>query len=257
MTSLLSAVAPYEEEVFERARLEGVAALGDAELVQLLLREGRRRGPEGPARAARVLDAAGGLTLLGLHGIGDRAASELGLGPSQRLRLEAGLELGRRATVRRALGEVRRVGGPDEVASWARLEFGGADAEELWLLTLDGRGGLRGARRVAQGGAWSSVLSVRDVLREVLRSGCGAFLLVHNHPSGDPTPSASDARATRALADAAALVGLSLLDHVVVGAEGHASMLEMGLFGGAGRAAGGGGARGGRRRRGARGDSPP
>jgi DNA repair protein RadC len=230
MTSLLAAAIPYDEDVIERARLEGVATLGDAELVQLvLLGGGRRRRPVG-ATAARVLEAAGGLTLLGLRGLDEGTAAGLGLGASQRLGLEASLELGRRATVRRALLEARPLGGPEEVAAWARLEFGGAEREELWLLTVDTRGWLREARRIAQGGAWMNVLSVRDVLCLALRSGCPAFVLVHNHPSGDPTPSSSDRLATRAVADAAALIGIALIDHVVVGAEGHASMLEMGLF---------------------------
>ncbi|HEU4534053.1 MAG TPA: JAB domain-containing protein [Polyangiaceae bacterium] len=239
-----------------------MAALGDAELVQLvLLGGGRRRRPVG-ATASRLLEAAGGLTLLGLHGLDERAAAGLGLDAPQRLGLEASLELGRRATVRRALLEARPLGGPEEVAAWARLEFGGAEREELWLLTVDTRGWLRGARRIAQGGAWMHVLSVRDVLCLALRSGCPAFVLAHNHPSGDPTPSSSDVFATCAVADAAALIGLALLDHVVVGAEGHASMREMGLLEGAdGAAAGTDGAKTTptpRRRRGGRkGGSPP
>lgn len=228
MTSLLSAGEPYDEEVFERARLGGVAALGDAELVQLVLRCGRRR-PIGSV-AARLLEAAGGLALLGRHGLDEKTAVGLGLDASQRLGLEAALELGRRATVRRALDEARNVGGPDELASWARLEFGGAVREELWLVAVDARGALREAHRIAHGGSWSNVLSVRDVLAAALRTGCPAFLLVHNHPSGDPTPSASDAKATVALADAAEHVGVTLLDHVVVATEGYASMREMGLF---------------------------
>jgi DNA repair protein RadC len=252
MTSMLSAAAPYEEDVVERARLEGVAALGDAELVQLVLCRGRRR-PTGVA-AVRVLEASGGLALLGVRGLDARTAAGLGLNASQRLGLEAALELGRRATVRRALAGARRAGGPDEIAAWARLEFGGAEREELWLVAVDGRGTLAETRRIAQGGSWSNVLSVRDVLTAALRSGCPAFLLVHNHPSGDPTPSASDARATLALADAAAVVGLSLLDHVVVGAEGYASLLEMGLLEGR---AGGVWAPSGAGRRGRKGDSPP
>ncbi|HEU4413081.1 MAG TPA: JAB domain-containing protein [Polyangiaceae bacterium] len=255
MTSLLSAGEPYDDDVFERARLGGVAALGDAELVQLVLRCGRRR-PVGSV-GARLLEAAGGLALLGLRGLDERTAAGLGLDASQRLGLEAALELGRRATVRRALDEARQVGGPDEVAAWARLEFGGAEREELWLVAVDGRGAMREARRVAHGSSSASVLSVRDVLCAALRTGCPAFLLVHNHPSGDPTPSGSDAEATRALAEAAARVGLALLDHVVVAAEGYASMLELGLFEGRERPPGGrpGGPR--RGRGGRKGGSPP
>lgn len=120
--------------------------------------------------------------------------------------------------------------GPQRVAAWACAQLGALAHEEIWLLALDGRHGLRGVRRVASGGRCRCATSARDVLRIALRAGAASFVLVHNHPSGDPTPTGEDARMTRELAQAAAVVGLPLLDHVIVGGERHTSLFELGLL---------------------------
>ena len=116
------------------------------------------------------------------------------------------------------------------MASWARGQLGLLSHEELWLLALDTRHRLVSVRRVAQGGGQSCGTTVKEILRVGLRAGASAFLLVHNHPSGDPTPSAEDARMTVEVSRAAEIVGMPLLDHVVVGGERHASLFELGLL---------------------------
>jgi DNA repair protein RadC len=73
-------------------------------------------------------------------------------------------------------------------------------------------------------------VGIRDVLRLALRVGAATFVLVHNHPSGDPTPSTEDARMSLEVARAAEVVGVSLLDHIVIGADRHASLFELGLL---------------------------
>jgi DNA repair protein RadC len=88
---------------------------------------------------------------------------------------------------------------------------------------------MRSSRRVAQGGANSCALTARDILRPALRDGASAIILVHNHPSGDPTPSDADINMTSEVDVACAAIGLPLLDHVVVGSEGAASLLELGV----------------------------
>jgi DNA repair protein RadC len=108
------------------------------------------------------------------------------------------------------------------VRGWATL-----DHEELWLLLLDGRNGLRAARRVASGGIHGLHVSVRDVLRIALREAASAFILVHNHPSGDPTPSGEDQTFTAAVTEGANLVGCPLLDHVIVARQRASSMIDV------------------------------
>jgi DNA repair protein RadC len=104
------------------------------------------------------------------------------------------------------------------------------DHEEMWLLSLDGRSALGSSRRVGQGGLHGLALTAKDILRPALRDGASAIVLVHNHPSGDPTPSPEDVSMTRAVVSACSAVGLPLLDHVIVAREGAASLLAQGVI---------------------------
>jgi DNA repair protein RadC len=101
----------------------------------------------------------------------------------------------------------------------------------MWLLALDGQNGLRSMRRIAQGGLHGCCVSARDILRAGLVEAASAIVLVHNHPSRDPTPSPEDVAMTRVVVDAGEVVGLPLVDHVVVAGSRHASMLDLGLLG--------------------------
>jgi DNA repair protein RadC len=213
----------------ERALVEGLDSLGDAELLALLLGTGTH-GRSAVVLASDLLDALGGiegLSALGLAGL----AEHPGLGPAKAARVGAALELGRRA-LRRVLERPRAgLGSSAEVAAWAKARLVGLDHEEIWLLALDGRNQLRAARRIAQGGLHGCSISVRDPLRIALREAASSFVLVHNHPSGDPSPSREDLELTRAVARAGETVGTPLVDHVIVAARGHASLFDLGLIG--------------------------
>ncbi len=101
----------------------------------------------------------------------------------------------------------------------------------MWLFSLDGQNGLKAARRIAQGGQHGCALATRDVLGPALRDAASAILMLHNHPSGDPRPSAEDVSMTRALAAACQVVGLTLLDHVIVARGGASSLYQEGALG--------------------------
>ncbi|MCS6900286.1 MAG: JAB domain-containing protein [Myxococcales bacterium] len=220
-----NAQAMQQEAMLEgRARIDGVEALGDAELTALVL----GTGAASRRLAELLLEEHGGL--LGLAREGLRNSSVEGLNEARRLRLEAALELGRRSTVRESCSMSLVMSNPERVADWGRRRLGHLSHEELWMLALNGRHGLLAARRLSQGGAHGCAIGVADVLRTALRVGASNFVLIHNHPSGDPTPSAEDARMSLEVARAARIVGLTLLDHVVVGADRHASLFELGLF---------------------------
>lgn len=149
------------------------------------------------------------------------------LGPAEGLlaphagRLELLIELHRRATAPdRKPTQVRSV---QDVLDWARPGLVELEHEELWLLCLNARNVLRCAERVAQGGLHGCSVTPRDVLRPAVRNAAAAVVVVHNHPSGDPTPSPEDYAMTRALAHACDVVGIPLLDHVVVARAGACS----------------------------------
>ncbi|HEX7669613.1 MAG TPA: DNA repair protein RadC [Polyangiaceae bacterium] len=228
MLSEESAVVRPKPDLRERALRLGAGELADVDLLALVVGTGSE-GESARSVAARLLDDAG--SVLGIARLGGLGLAHLrGIGPAKAARILAALELGRRAT-QHAFDERRAaIDSFDEVVNWARPRLVTLEHEEVWALSLDGRNGLVGAHRVAQGGLHGCALLPRDVLRPVIRDGASALVLVHNHPSGDPTPSAEDVRMTRALAAGASLVGLTLLDHVVVARSGAASLREFGAF---------------------------
>ena len=157
-------------------------------------------------------------------------AQHRGIGPAKALRLAAAIELGRRAVQVASLEPSSRLPDQSAVVAWAHPRLAALDHEELWVLALDGRNGLRAARRVAQGGIHGLHVGVRDVLRIALRQAAHAIILVHNHPSGDAEPSQEDLAFTSAVVQGAAVVGTPLLDHVVIARQCSSSMLELGLI---------------------------
>jgi DNA repair protein RadC len=198
--------------------------LGDVELIALLL--GTGSSEQSVERLAQsLLERSGGIE--GIARLGPHAfAEEHGVGPVKATRLAAALELGQRVLIR-ALAERRQVLDCFEaVADWARPRLAALDHEEVWLLCLDGRSGLKSSSRIAQGGLHGCALTARDVLTPAVKNGAAAILLVHNHPSGDPQPSPDDIEMTRHVARCSELIGIPLLDHVVVARNGARSILD-------------------------------
>jgi DNA repair protein RadC len=124
----------------------------------------------------------------------------------------------------------KRADSPEAVSAWARGRLAALDHEELWSLSINQNAQVLSARKLAQGGSASLSISARDVLRAALKDGAHGLILVHNHPSGDPSPSEADRIFTRTIATAARIVGIALVDHVVVGSQGFVSMKQLGLY---------------------------
>jgi DNA repair protein RadC len=207
----------------------GVEHLGDSELVAIVLGTGRAGLPVS-VLAVMLLEEHGGVGGIARAGIGEMA-QRAGVGVAKAARLVAAVELGRRAAFAASLEAPRKMPDRGAVEEWAQPRLATLDHEELWILALDGHHGLRAARRVASGGIHGLHVAARDPLRIALREGASAFVLVHNHPSGDPAPSPEDVAFTRSVEHAAAIVGVPLLDHVVIARRRAVSMLDEGLLG--------------------------
>jgi DNA repair protein RadC len=203
--------------------------LSDADLVAILLGTETNAGSIQKV-AARVLEKYGGLAGLSRVGLG-AFAEDSGIGLERGTRLIVAVEIGRRVIADAFRTDRLRFDDPRAVDAWARPRLAALDHEELWLLVLDPRNALRAARRVAMGGASAVSITAREPLGIALREGGHAMVLVHNHPSGDPRPSDHDIAFTRRIAEAATLVGIPLVDHVVVARMGAISMLSQGLLG--------------------------
>ncbi len=195
------------------------------ELIRTLTRE-RGGAPANAARTVRILAAVGGLG--GLAGADVPTLIAAGLSRGAATRLVAAVELGRRSLLAVAEGEI--LASHEAVVRWARPRLAHLEHEEVWVLLLDGRHHLRTATRVAQGGLHACALTPADVLRPAIRGAASAVVLVHNHPSGDPSPSSEDVTMTRAVAAACEVVAVPLLDHVIVARDGAASLLDRGLL---------------------------
>jgi DNA repair protein RadC len=215
----------------ERLFVEGPAALSDVELLALLLNTGAR-GDTAMTLAAKVLQTFGGvrgLCQLGPHELADQR----GVRTAKAARVVAAFELGRRASVLLKGNISTTVNCAADIEPWANAALVPLDHEEVWLLCLDAKNHLLARRQIGIGGLHGCALTPKDVLRPAIRDCASAIVLVHNHPSGDPNPSASDIQMTHVVAAAARLVGLQLLDHVVVATGGYASLYELGLYDGA------------------------
>lgn len=212
----------------ERALESGFAVIGDADLLAIVLGTGFA-GRHVTLVSAALLEQYGGLE--GLARVGASSlAQHPGLGLAKALRISGALELGRRA-FQQAMRPREPLRTSASVAAYFAPRLCHLDHEELWVISLDGRNAVRGTRRVAQGGLHGCSVAPRDILRAALADAASAILLVHNHPSADPTPSMEDLAMTKTVAEAAAVVGMPLLDHVIIGASGrYASLLDLGAM---------------------------
>jgi DNA repair protein RadC len=135
--------------------------------------------------------------------------------------LAAAFELGRRIEIART-EPVTKLTSASIVAAWATPRLATLTHEELWMLALDGRGHLRVARCIAKGGLHGAAVQAAHPIRAAPRADASAFVLVHNHPSGDPTPSKEDIALTAQVGAAGDIAGVPLLDHIVVARAGYA-----------------------------------
>jgi DNA repair protein RadC len=209
----------------EKLLRHGVSALGDNELVALVLGSGfARKGAL--ALANELLRARGGL-----HGLTRSSCADLssvpGIGPARAAQLTAAVELGRR-TLTHEPGDRVQFRTPRDAAAYLMPAFGSRPVEQFGVVLLDTKHRVLRTSVVAVGTLNSTVVEPRDVFREAMLGAAAAVVVFHNHPSGDPTPSRDDVELTRRLAAAGALIGIDLVDHIVLGDVRYCSFKEMG-----------------------------
>jgi len=223
-------VAMSYSSLSDRIAQDGLECVDDADLVALVVADDTRTPGLGRSEGLRWLDSHGGFG--GLARSSPFALVDEGrMSARDAFRLSAAIEIGRRVALERARMEPMSAFPESRaVFDWAGPRLVGLEHEELWLLALDGKNQLRASKRVAQGGLHGLHVATRDPLRFALREAASAFILVHNHPSGDPTPSEEDMVFTHRIAVAGRVVGAPLLDHVIVAREGFTSFVEAGFL---------------------------
>jgi DNA repair protein RadC len=152
-----------------------------------------------------------------------------GVGRAKSARLVAALELGHRLAAE-AVPPPTRIGGPGDVHRFYSPRLGGLAVEEFHVLALGSQSQILADLLITRGILNSSLVHPREVFRAAIAEAAAGIIVVHNHPSGDPTPSADDRAVTRQLVDAGRLLDLPVYDHVIVGRERYVSFAEAGLL---------------------------
>jgi len=152
-------------------------------------------------------------------------ADRCGLNERDSVRVAAAFELGRRALLDER-EPAPLCASAEQVYRWVAPELSGLERERFLVLLLDGKHRLQRREQISEGTLTTSLVHPREVFRSAVREAAAALVAVHNHPSGDPEPSAEDLEVTRRLRRAGRLLGIPLLDHVVVGAGRYVSLRE-------------------------------
>lgn len=218
---------PADERPREKLQLRGAGALSNAELLAIILNTGTQ-GESVVMLAQRILADGGG----GLRGLMRRDLDGLvgvrGLGPAKAITLLATIELGKRIAAL-APEERQQVKTPEDLALLFAPGMTALDHEELRVALLDTKHRVERVVTVYQGSVAAAQVRVAEVFKEAVRANAPAIALAHNHPSGDPTPSAADIALTAELAKAAHLLDIDLIDHVIIGDGRWLSLRRMGL----------------------------
>ncbi|MDZ7780332.1 MAG: DNA repair protein RadC [Gemmatimonadota bacterium] len=210
-----SSPASASERPRERLRQAGVRHLALGELLALLVGSGSAGGSAGAVAERLTRHAGGSLARLAALDVGEMEGVP-GVGTATACRVLAALELGRRAAAEE-LEPGTPVRGPDDVFRRMGPRLRDLPQEEFHAILLNTRHRVVREVLVTRGILDASLIHPREVFRPAVAEGAAGVILVHNHPSGDPTPSAEDRAVTRQLGAAGRAVGIPVLDHVVVG----------------------------------------
>ena len=217
---------PEAELPRERLAQRGPAGLSAAELIALVWGTGAR-GMNAVDLAEEALARHDGLT--GLARASDTELAAIpGIGPARAAQLSAAFELGRRLLADWPTGRWT-IRAPRDVAERLILQMGRLEREELRVVLLNTKNAVLRVATVYQGNVSSSLVRVGELYRDAVRLNASGIILVHNHPSGDPTPSPDDLHLTAEALAAGRLLDIELLDHLVIGHDAFVSLRERGV----------------------------
>ncbi|MCC7123467.1 MAG: DNA repair protein RadC [Acidobacteria bacterium] len=206
---------PTDDRPREKLTRAGAAALGDNELVAIVLGTGTR-GRDVLAVAHDVLRAAGGTQGLARLCLDELRAVD-GVGTARAARVLSAVELGRRVLVREA-GHRPQFRSPEDVAQFLMPQHGTHRVEQFGAVLLDTRHRLIRTAVLSIGATDGSIAQPREVFREALLASAASVVVFHNHPSGDPQPSADDIAVTTRLVQVGETMGIPVIDHIILGA---------------------------------------
>ena len=220
---------PADERPREKLLAAGAEKLTDAELLALIIRNGAASGKCSAVDLARgLLSRFGSLRQLATASIGE-LCEQSGIGPAKAAEIQALFEIARRFADRRLLpGQAYRSSRDAFLHFHERLC--NYRKEVFLALLLDSKNRLLREVRISEGSLNASIVHPREVFAPVLKESAAAILFIHNHPSGDPTPSREDIEITERLRQVGELMGVRVLDHIVIGNGDYVSFADRGLL---------------------------
>ena len=217
-----------EDRPREKLLSRGISSLSDAELVAILIGSGNSE-ETAVELARRILEHVKN----NLNELSKLNAEDLkkfkGIGEAKAISIIAALELGRRRNQSSAL-EMEKICSSNDVARYLRPLLGDLRHEEFWTLFLNRQNKVIDKQRISQGGMTGTVIDVRIILKMALEKHATSLIFAHNHPSGNLDASEADRKITHQLKEAAAIMDIPLLDHLIITQTGHFSFADEGLL---------------------------
>jgi len=223
-------VWPEDERPREKLLKKGASALSDAELLALILRSGDPSSRQSAIDLGRSLISHFGDNL---RELGSAEIAELvdlkGVGLAKAAGIKAAFTLAARFQSRK-LENLDRFTSPRQVFDYFHHEFRDCRKEYFLALLLDGKNRIMRRVQISEGSLNQSIVHPREVFIPAVKESAAAMILVHNHPTGDPSPSSEDISITRRLKEAGEIMGIKVLDHIIIGDGDYISFVERGIF---------------------------
>ena len=221
---------PVSERPYEKYEKSGPSALSDAELLAIIIRSGSRN-ERAVDLATRVLDYSGSYPgLIGLNHINlNELQSIKGIGRVKAIQLLCIAELTKRMAKATNEGRLKMIT-PEAVAHYYMQDMRHLSRERVLLIMLDSKSKILKDMIISTGTINSSLLSPREIFLSALKYEAVFVILLHNHPSGDPTPSMEDIQITKRMKEAGNLIGIKLMDHIIIGDNKYISLSEQGYI---------------------------
>ena len=220
---------PKDERPYEKCSRLGAEHLSDVELLAVLLRTGTH-GENALELARRILYHAGESGILGIHQFNAERLKQIkGIGEVKAIQISCISELAKRLAKASYQDSVCFTE-PKTIAQYYMEDLRHEKQEHMKLLMLNSKAKLLGETTISKGTVNASLITPRELFIEALQKNAVSIIILHNHPSGDPTPSREDMLTTKRILDAGALIGIELLDHIIIGNNCYISFREEGIL---------------------------
>ncbi len=220
---------PVPDRPYEKCRAKGASALSDTELLAVLLRSGTK-GENVLKLAGRILYGPEGQGVVGLHRMSLEQLMQIrGIGEVKAIQLSCIVELSRRLS-KATYEEGAQFRNPEQIARCYMEDMRHETQEMMLLVLLNSKSRLIGESVISKGTVNASLITPREIYIEALQKNAVSLVLLHNHPSGDPTPSMDDIRTTRRIWTAGRDIGIDMLDHIIIGDQRYTSFREEGMI---------------------------